>query len=243
MRMEIFGPLLLSFVAGLSTLIGGLFIYIKIRSREDFIVFSLSLSLTIMILVSVFDLIPQSITYLYFQYKFNGLTLFLISFLIGYFIIIILNKSNKSRETLYKIGILSTISLMLHNFPEGITVFMSSYVSVKLGLKLFLAIMMHNIPEGISIAVPIYYSCYSKKKALLFTFISGMSEPLGALLSFIFLKNYINNLFLSLILSFVSGLMVSLSLNEIYKEIKFNDFKYIGFVSGVVGFIILNLIV
>ena len=243
MRMEIFGPLFLSLLAGLSTMIGTLFIYIKFRNKDKFIIFSLSFSFTIMILISIFDLIPQSLTYLLNYYKFNGIVFFIVCFIIGYYIVIILNKMIRNNDTLYRIGILSTISLMLHNIPEGITVFMSSYVNIKLCLKLFLAILMHNIPEGISIAIPIYYSSNSRRKALIFTLISGISEPLGALISFLFLKNYINHLFISLILSFVSGLMISLSMNDIYQEIRYDDYKYIGYLSGVVGFIILNLII
>ena len=137
------------------------------------------------------------------------------------------------------------ISLMLHNFPEGIAVFMSSYVNIKVGYKLFLAIILHNIPEGISIAVPLYYSKRSRGLAIKYTFISGIAEPIGALLSCIFLKKYINNIIISFILIFVSGLMFSLSINEIYKEIKkYNliNYSYIGYMIGVGLFILLSLV-
>ena len=86
------------------------------------------------------------------------------------------------------------IVLIFHNLPEGIATFVSSYHDINLGLKLGLAIMLHNIPEGISIAIPIFYSTKSKIKAFRATLISGLSEPLGALLAFIFFKNYVNDL-------------------------------------------------
>ena len=101
--------------------------------------------------------------------------------------------------------------------------------------------MLHNIPEGISIAVPIYYATGRKKLAIKKAFISGLAEPLGAILAFIFLHNYINELFISIILLLVAGIMISLSINEILPQaLKYNENKYIiiGFVLGTVLMII-----
>ncbi len=246
MKMEIFGPLLLSLIAGLSTLIGGLFIFIKFKNINKFIVISLSFSISIMILISIFDLLPNSINNMTNYYGiYYGILLIILTFILGYLTIYLISNKINSESSLYKIGILSMISLMLHNFPEGIAVFMSSYVNIRVGYKLFLAIILHNIPEGISIAVPLYYSGRSRGIALKYTFISGVAEPIGALLSYIFLKNYISNIMISFILIFVSGLMVSLSINEIYKEIKkYNliNYSYIGYIVGVVLFFILSCI-
>ncbi len=246
MKMEIFGPLLLSLIAGLSTLIGGLFIFIKIKNINKFIVISLSFSISIMVLISIFDLLPNSsINMISYYGKYFGILLIILTFILGYLTIYLITNRIKYKSSLYKIGILSMISLMLHNFPEGIAVFMSSYVNIRVGYKLFLAIILHNIPEGISIAVPLYYSGRSRGLSLKYTFISGIAEPIGALLSYIFLKNYISNIMISFILIFVSGLMISLSINEIYKEIKkYNliNYSYIGYIVGVVLFFILSFI-
>lgn len=87
--------------------------------------------------------------------------------------------------------------------------------------------MLHNIPEGIAISVPLYYSGVEKKKVFMYTLLSGLSEPVGALLAYVILKDFINEVFLSVVLVFVSGLMISLSLNDILREIKkYNKFKY-----------------
>lgn len=148
-------------------------------------------------------------------------------------------------ENLYKLGLLNMIVLILHNLPEGIATFLSSYHSMSLGLKLSVAIMLHNIPEGISIAVPIYYATKSKKKALKATFISGLSEPLGAILAFIFLKRYVSELMISIILIVVAGLMITLSIQEMlpaslkYKE---NKYVYLGLISGAV-LVIINMLI
>ncbi len=243
MEMEIIGPLILSFLAGLSTILGGLIIYFKIKNINNFITISLAFSITIMILISLFDLLPNSVIILINIYnKLLGIILSIITFLLGYLTIYIINFN--SDKSLYRIGMLSMISLMLHNFPEGIAVFMSGYTNMKYGIKMFIAIMMHNIPEGLSIAVPLYYSGKSRGYALKKTFISGITEPIGAILSFIFLRNFFNNLLLSFILIFVSGLMISLSVNEIYKEInKYNNnLKYLGYIIGIFIFIVINLL-
>ena len=115
--------------------------------------------------------------------------------LIGYLLNTCINKKIAEKgfnsSNLYRVGILSMIALMIHNLPEGILTFLSSSVDIKLGLKLSIAIMLHNIPEGIAIAVPIYYSTGSRGKAVINTLISGLSEPIGALLAYLFLYKYI----------------------------------------------------
>ena len=222
MKMEIIGPFLLSFLAGLSTLLGTLFIYINIKKVGEYIVFFLSFSMGIMIFISIFDLLPSSIIVLINNYKyFYGLLISILIFILGYLSVdLINNKINKKNTSpLYSIGLLSLISLIIHNIPEGILVFMTSYTSFRVGFKMFLAIMLHNIPEGISIAIPLYYGGESRGRVIGLTLISGLSEPLGALLSYIFLKRVINEIIISYLLLFVAGLMISLSINNIYKEI------------------------
>lgn len=80
-----------------------------------------------------------------------------------------------------------------------------------LGISICIAIALHNIPEGISIAIPIYYSTKSKKKAIFYTFIAGLSEPLGAVLTGLFLVNYINDMVLGLLFAFIAGIMIQIS--------------------------------
>jgi len=148
------------------------------------------------------------------------------------------------KEDLYKLGLLNMLILILHNLPEGIATFLSSYQNMSLGIKLGFAIMLHNIPEGISIAVPIYYATKNKKKAIKATLISGMAEPLGAILAFVFLKKYISVTMISITLIIVAGLMITLSIQELlpkaltYKE---NKLLYLGFISGV-GVVLLNIL-
>lgn len=244
--MSTLNALLISTMAGMSTLLGGIVIFLDIKEDKinKFISLCLAFSIAIMIGISLTDLIPSSFFNILLNYHFpTSIVVIPLSFLFGIVSVIIINKlMNNKSNSLYKLGILSMIALMLHNFPEGIATFIGSIEDVNLGLKLSLAIMFHNIPEGISIAVPIYYATKSKKKALFNTFLSGLAEPLGAFLAFVFLKNYINDLMISIVLLFVAGIMITLSINEMlpkalsYKE---NKFIYLGLIIGVI-LILLN---
>ena len=237
MNMEIIGPLLLSIISGMSTLLGSLIIFFKIKKVGEFITFSLSLSMIIMIMISIVELIPESYAIIINNYgKIYGLLISILVFLLGYQTIHFINKMIHSSNSLYRIGILNMISMMLHNFPEGIAVFMSAYSNIKMGLKLSTAIILHNIPEGMIISIPLYYSGKSRGVVVGYTILASISEPLGALLSYIILKNIINQLILSYVLMFVSGLMISLSINDILKEIlSYNKYKYmiIGIITGI----------
>lgn len=127
-----------------------------------------------------------------------------------------------SNNKLYKLGIISVIALMLHNIPEGITTFISSSIDTKLGLILAISIALHNIPEGISIAIPIYYSTGKISKAFIYTLISGFSELFGAVLAYLFLAKYVNDLILGIILALTAGIMIHISMYELIP----NAFSY-----------------
>lgn len=246
--MQILLSIIISSIAGLSTTLGALVIFLKIKPNNinKFITLALSFSIAIMIGISITELIPESFILLLNENKSRGIFLSILAFFLGFLLIkiftIFINKQkNNSSNTLYKLGILSMLALMLHNFPEGIATFLSAYQSIDLGIKLGIAIMLHNIPEGISIAVPIYYATKSKKKAIFKAFLSGLAEPLGAILAFLFFKNIITDSFISIILLLVAGIMITISIEEIYPEInKYKEHKF--FYIGVVGGIILILI-
>lgn len=244
--MNIKLALILSLLAGLSTVVGGLLIFIpfKEKNKDKIISFSLSFSMVIMIGVSIFDLIPEAIK----ESSNKILLLSLIIPLLGisYLLLkLIYHLLNKIDNKLYKLGILSMITLMIHNFPEGILTFLSTYLDTSLGIKLTIAIAMHNIPEGIAIAVPIFYATGSRLKAISKTFISGLAEPLGAILAYIFLARYISPFAISLILVIVSGIMITLALEDIFPEaLKYNSKKFIviGMLTGLI-FMIISLII
>lgn len=244
--MEIIGALLVSAIAGLSTVLGGLVIFFKFKSQniDKFITASLAFSLAIMIGISITDLIPESTHVLLETLGIGkGIIYSVIFFSIGIILIKFLNKlitKAESKSDLYKLGILNMLALILHNFPEGIATFMSSYKDIGLGIKLAVAIAFHNIPEGICIAVPIYYATNSKKEALIKTFLSGIAEPIGAIIAFIFLSKYITNSLISIVLILVGGIMITLAIEVILPKAKaynINKYLYLGFGTGIILFI------
>ena len=238
--------LLISTLAGMSTVLGGIVIFCKIKKENinKFITFCLAFSIAIMIGISLTDLIPTSIFNIFYTYKLStALVIALLTFTLGIVAIFIINTLLKNENNnLYKLGLLSMLALILHNFPEGIATFMGSMQSPALGIKLSLAIMFHNIPEGIAIAVPIYYATNSKKEALWKTFLSGFAEPTGALIAYLFLKNYITNITISIVLLFVAGIMITLAIEQMFPEAKkyhYNQILIIGLISGII-LILLN---
>lgn len=247
--MEIYG-IIISLIAGLSTVIGSLFIFFRIKQEniDKFITFSLSLSLSIMILLSVVELFPESFFNLINTYHINGIYISLVCLLIGFLLINSISKKISKYTTsnnLYRVGILSAIALMLHNIPEGIATYLSTYTDLSLGIKLGISIMLHNIPEGIAIAVPIYYSTGNKIKAIKHTFISGLSEPLGALLAYLFLTRFVSQNLISIVLIVVSSIMITLSIEDILpqaKKYKNDKFIIYGFIIGIILFFINYLI-
>lgn len=217
-------PFLISLIAGLSTVLGAIVILFQWKREHinKFITFALSFSLTIMIGISVSELIPEaSYTILTEFHLVKGIFFCVFVFLIGVGSIYWINRKITSKQNdLYRLGILSMIALMLHNLPEGILTFLSSYQNIELGMKLSFAIMMHNIPEGISIAVPIYYATGSKKQAFKKTFLSGLAEPVGAVLAFLFLSKYITDAMIGFILLFVAGIMITLAIHDLFPKAK-----------------------
>ena len=210
----------------------------NIDNKNKIINISLSFASGVMISASIFDLIPEAFNYFNLTYNyFVSICLLLIIFIIGLLISTYINKLIDINNNLYKIGISTMIIIIIHNLPEGIITFLTTSFNVKLGLKLFIAILLHNIPEGISIAIPIYYSTKNIKKALLYTFIASIAEPLGAILSFLFLKDYVNSFILGILSSLIAGIMINISIYELLPEtLKYKNKKIslIFFIFGLI---------
>lgn len=209
-------PFILSTLSGVSTLIGFLFIYIK-YDKDKIIKYSLAFAAGIMLSVSIIDLIPESITLLMSTLtKIETFISLLIFLTLGSLIPFIIDKLLDKRENeLYRVGVLSMIAIIIHNVPEGIATFLTTTNNIKLGISMTIAISLHNIPEGISIAIPVYYSSKNKKKAFKMTLLSGISEPLGALLAHLFLKSIVTDKIMGILLIIIAGIMANISLVEL----------------------------
>ena len=219
--------LILSFLAGISTVAGAIIAFLSRGRNEKTVTVALGFSAGVMICVSFTDLFPYAETTLVNYYgKFYGVILTMFYMLIGMIFAMLIDKfiphethilrsSNDRSAKLYRVGIVTMIAITLHNFPEGIATFMSSYQNATLGISISFAIAMHNIPEGIAVAMPIYYSTGDKTKALKYTLCSGLSEPFGAVMAYLILKPFISEFLLGLIFAFVMGIMLYISFEEL----------------------------
>ena len=243
-------PLILTSLAGLATMIGIIPIFVKIKNKDYIIASSCAFASGVMICISILDLIPESIRYL--NSYFNSFLVIMLCFIFLFFGIIIsmvmdsyIDKVSNSGN-LFKVGILSMIVIIMHNIPEGIVTFIVSNKDIMLGLSICIAIALHNIPEGISIAVPIYYSTGSKKKAIFYTFIAGLSEPIGAILTGLFLVNYVNDMILGLLFALIAGIMIQISSSKLlptgneYNKGYARVFFIIGFIVMLVSLVMMG---
>lgn len=119
------------------------------------------------------------------------------------------------QHSLKRVGLLTTLAIGIHNFPEGIATFVSAIEDPSLGIAIAAAIAIHNIPEGVAIAIPILHATGSRKKALFYTFLSGLAEPLGALLAWAVLMPFMSPIVLAALLAAVAGIMVYISIDEL----------------------------
>jgi len=116
---------------------------------------------------------------------------------------------------LLRTGMLTAVVVAAHNLPEGVATFFSSLQDTRLGITIALAIAIHNIPEGIAISVPVYYATGSRRRAFWYSFASGLSEPVGAIIGYLLLKPFLGGPIFGLILASVAGIMIYISLDEL----------------------------
>ena len=216
-------------------MLGTIFIFKK--KNENMIIGSLAFAAGVMFTVSITDLIPESYSMLINIFpKFPSILYVLIFIVSGIILSMIIDKYIPTDNNLYRVGVFAMLAIVIHNIPEGIATFMATNVNIMLGISLTIAIALHNIPEGISISIPIYYATNSKFKAIFYTFISAISEPLGALLTYLFLSNYINDRIMGFLFGIIAGIMIHISMYELLPTSKkYNNLKitYLFFILGV----------
>ena len=124
-------------------------------------------------------------------------------------------ESSEAKNKLMRMGVLTALAIGIHNFPEGLATFTSALKDPSLGIAIAVAIAIHNIPEGIAVSVPIYYATGNKKKAFWLSFLSGLSEPVGALIGYLILMPFINDVVFGILFASVAGIMVFISLDSL----------------------------
>jgi ZIP family zinc transporter len=119
-------------------------------------------------------------------------------------------------KRLLRMGMFSALAIAIHNFPEGLATFAAALSDPAIGVSIAVAIAIHNVPEGIAVSVPIFYATGSRKKAFWLSFLSGLSEPLGALLGFLVLRAFLTPTVFGFLFAAVGGIMVFISLDELF---------------------------
>ncbi len=124
-------------------------------------------------------------------------------------------KKRIQDKNLLRMGVFSALAIAIHNFPEGMATFFAALENPTLGISIAIAIAIHNIPEGVAVSIPIFFATGDKKKAFKYSFVSGLSEPIGAIAGYFILINFASDLMFGIIFAGVAGIMVYISLDEL----------------------------
>ena len=248
---------LITLFAGLSTGFGSLILFRHKVFNYSFLAISLGFSAGVMIYLSFIELLPESRKVLETNYGHSlGLLFTTVAFFLGIGLVALINHyipeaeyfridQNKMKEKcnendfhnheLYRIGIITMITMAVHNFPEGFASFFGALHDPKWGINMAFAIAIHNIPEGIAVAIPIYYATKNKSQAIKISLLSGLTEPLGALIGYIFLMPLYNELTFAVMFAMIAGIMTYISLDELVPVAeKYGDHNIVmkGFLMG-----------
>ena len=226
----------LTLVAGLATGIGGLLALIFRRTNTKLLSVVLGFSAGVMIYVSFVEIFFEARRLLVIDLgKLTGSWVTVGAFFGGIFLIALIDKLIPSYENphethkieemdicgtgqdrkLFRTGLLTALAITIHNFPEGLATFTSALNHPKLGIAIAVAIAIHNIPEGIAVSIPVYCATGSRRKAFGLSLLSGLTEPLGAILGYLILMPFLNNTVFGVLFASVAGIMVFISLDEL----------------------------
>ncbi len=242
--------------AGLSTGIGSALAFFTKKTNTKFLSISLGFSAGVMIYVSLIEIFVKAKDSLTAELGIKlGSWITVIAFFGGMLLIAVIDKlipsaenpheihkvedltdSNvKNNSKLLRMGLFTALAVGIHNFPEGLATFISALQEPSIAIPIAVAIAIHNIPEGIAVSVPVYYATGSRKKAFLYSFLSGLSEPVGAIVGYLILMPIMNDTIFGIIFAGVAGIMVYISLDELLpsaREYGEHHLSIYGLVAG-----------
>lgn len=246
--------LLLTFLAGAATTLGGVFATHRIMLRRGMLAAALGFSAGAMLYVSFTDILSKSFGA--FQETNSDQAAYMLmagAFLVGLVFMVVLNRfipdeinpneqegpsPKRYSRKLMRSGFFIAIALSLHNFPEGFLVFMGALEDPRIGIAIAVAIAIHNIPEGIAVAAPLYAATKKRAKTIWLTALTGLAEPVGALIGFLLLAPYLSNGVFGWTFGIVAGIMVYISIDELLpaaKRYETNQHQTTyGFIGGMV---------
>lgn len=226
----------LTLFAGLSTGIGSALAFFTKKTNTKFLAISLGFSAGVMIYVSMVEIYVKAKDSLVAVLGLKaGSWVTTAAFFGGMLLIAIIDKVVPNEENphhlhkvedikeskvqvednLMRTGVFTALAVGIHNFPEGLATFISALQEPSIAIPITVAIAIHNIPEGISISVPIYYATGDRKKAFKYSFLSGVAEPIGALVGYLILMPFLNDMMFGIIFAVVAGIMIYISLDEL----------------------------
>lgn len=243
----------LTLLAGLSTGIGSLLAFLSKSFKPKFLAAALGFSAGVMIYVSMIEIFVKATDSLVLVYgDRQGYVITTFAFFVGIALIAVIdavvpkganphevsNMNNSgtktSRPALMRMGLFSALAIGIHNFPEGLATFMGALDDAALGISITIAIAIHNIPEGIAVSMPIYYATGSRRKALVYSSLSGFAEPVGALVGYFLLEQIFGESMFGFTFAAVAGIMVYISLDELLPTAEKYGEHHIA-ISGVIA--------
>ena len=251
----------LTLLAGLSTGIGSALAFYTKQTNKKFLSAALGFSAGVMIYVSFVEILADarnSLTLYYGSQKGQWVTT--IAFFAGIGLIALIDKfvpdaenphelkdvqdlakKEPSEEELLRMGMFSALAIAIHNFPEGMATFASAIENPTLGISIAIAIAIHNIPEGIAVSVPVFYATGDRKKAFIYSFLSGLAEPLGALLGYFVLLTFFTEALFGILFASVAGIMVYISLDELLPTAEKYGEHHIAIYGLVLGMMVMAI--
>lgn len=241
MEVNVIFAFTLTLIAGLATGIGSAMVLFTKQTNQKFLSFSLGLSAGVMLYVSFVEILQKAILSLSVLHGEKiGTILAVFGFFAGIALIALIDKcmpsmgnpheihtveeldgnSEEHKNNLMRMGVFTALAIGIHNFPEGLATFIAALEDPQMGVAITAAIAIHNIPEGIAVAVPIFYATGSRSKAFKLSFLSGLSEPIGALLGYLFLIRFLGEEAFGFVFAAVAGIMVYISLDELLPAAK-----------------------
>ena len=243
--------LLITLLAGLATAIGSVFAFVLKKDNLRALSVGLGFSAGVMIFLSFTDIIPSASEMLSQSFPerhewvvYGGFIIGIITaILIDYFIPDHINEEDllhpdeivSAEHKIKRAGLLTAVAICVHNFPEGMATFLSASHDLTLGISVGLAIAIHNIPEGIAVALPVYHATGKKRYATLYAALSGISEPIGAIIGMILLHFLMPQIMVGIAMAAVAGIMIYISFDTLLplaREFGNWHLSMVGIISG-----------
>ncbi|MEE1130633.1 MAG: zinc transporter ZupT [Caryophanon sp.] len=256
----------LTLFAGLATGIGSLIAFFTKQTNKKFLSLALGFSAGVMIYVSLVEIFVKAKDALVGEHgETTGYWLTLAGFFGGMLLIALIDrfipKANNPHEVksvedvqqaqlqqndmeadrLMKMGLFTALAIAIHNFPEGIATFMSVIQDPSVGVAVAIAVAIHNIPEGIAVAIPIFYATGKRMKAFKWSFASGLSEPLGAIVAFVLLMPFLTDTMFGIVFAGVAGIMIFISIDELLPAAKKYDEEHSSIYGLVAGMAVMAI--